>query len=210
MRSAIGLSETYGQLIGMESCFALKSISSTLKPDTEKDTALIEFGCERRSRGPYYQNYGYLVNPSQLEFGMQIAQYSPKIAKLDLFDRTILAHLRRYDKSQTSTFFRQDFLPAYHGVRPSFQYTRSQRALETCCGEKVQKTSLKLTKDLAEQSTIFRDNLKIAPPKYCYLKLSSKQRQNSLYVSHASQELIERALGSDHYQSLKAGLVYMH
>ena len=149
MRGAVGLSETYGKLIGMESCFALKSVSSTLKPGAEKDSALIEFGCERRSRGPYYQNYGYLVNPSQLELGFQIAQYSPKVAKLDLFDRTILARLHRYDKSQTSTFLRQDFLP-YHGVRPSLQYTRSKRGLETCCAESCQKTSLKLTRDFEE------------------------------------------------------------
>ena len=57
--------------------------------------------------------------------------------------------------------------------------------------------------------SLFRDNLKLCPPSYCYLKFSSKLRDNQIDNRHTSRILLENAAGADGIQVFKTGFIFV-
>lgn len=144
-KTAIAYTELYSKLMGVDSGYLINRVNVNFTAGDKPDHACVEFDLTHRKHFLYYKNFGYMVNPGQLEFGYQLLQYHPRLQRMDLLERTIFGRVKRYPKEQNLKFVRQEFQPwseQWLSIVPVFQYSYGSRKLEANASEQIDKTSI--------------------------------------------------------------------
>ena len=114
--------------------YSLDKSTVIFKPGDQPDTAVVAYDFTQRDRQFYLNNYAYKLKQNEVELGILVRKYHPRLQNINL-DVTRAGWLWRYNKTQTQKFIKQDFKQTWFGFSPSIKWSWNDRFIESNCSE---------------------------------------------------------------------------